>query len=138
MSKSELLELLNQDLQSEFRSIVQYVQHVNTIKGAKYQNVIDEMQKHLSQELEHALVLANQIDFLGGKPTTSVADFPTRSDPKEALQQDLDLEEQQLDSYRTRVEQANEMGLPDLAEALAPLLKQTQDHVHDLRSALAV
>ena len=95
------------------------------------------MRSHLSEELEHALVLANQIDFLGGVPSTAVSDFEPESEPKEALIQDLKLEEVQLRRYRERVDQATELGLPDTAEALAPLLKQTQDHVHDLRSALA-
>jgi bacterioferritin len=39
-------------------------------------------------------------------------------------------------AYRERFEQAEELGLPDVAEALRPLLEQTQDHVRDLRGAL--
>jgi bacterioferritin len=136
MSKVEFLELLNGDLESEYRSIVQYIQHVNSIKGAEYQSIIEELRKHLSQELEHALVLAEQIDFLGGTPSTDVATCPATTDPAKALKQDLNLESKQLERYRQRVEQANELGLPDTAEALAPLLMQTQDHVKDLRSAL--
>jgi bacterioferritin len=125
MKKQEFMNLLNEDLESEYRSIIQYIQ-----------NVIDEMREHLGQELEHALVLARQIDFLGGTPSTHVADFPQIAEPEKALQQDLDLEEKQLQRYRARVEQANELGLPDTAEALSPLLRQTQDHVHELRSAI--
>ena len=136
MDKQELIKLLNEDLESEYRSIVQYIQHVNSIRGAEYQNVVDEMRTHLAQELDHALVLAKQISFLGGTPSTHVADFSAIEDPESALEQDLRLEEGQLARYRKRVEQANELGLPDLAEALSPLLKETQDHVHDLRSAL--
>jgi bacterioferritin len=136
MNKEKFVQLLNEDLESEYRSIVQYIQHVNSIKGAEYQTVINEMRAHLDQELEHALVLAAQIDFLGELPSTTVADIQSTSDPTVALKQDLTLEERQLDRYRERVEQANELGLPDIAEALGPLLAQTQDHVHDLRSAL--
>lgn len=136
MSKIEFLELLNGDLESEYRSIIQYIQHVNSIKGAEYQGIVEELRKHLSQELEHALVLAEQIDFLGGTPSTEVATCPATTDPAKALKQDLNLESEQLERYRKRVEQANELGLPDTAEALAPLLMQTQDHVKDLRSAL--
>jgi bacterioferritin len=94
------------------------------------------MARHLDQELEHAKTLAGQIDFLGGTPTLQVpaiADFP---DGASALKADLDLEESQLQRYRDRVAQATELGLPDVAEALRPLLSQTQDHVVDLRDAL--
>jgi bacterioferritin len=137
MNRQKFLKLLNEDLESEYRSIIQYIQHVNSISGAKYQNVIDEMRTHLNQELDHALVLAKQIDFLGGTPSTSVADFAPIEEAEDALKEDLNLEERQLSRYRQRVEQANELGLPDLAEALAPLLKETQDHVHELRTALS-
>jgi bacterioferritin len=53
-----------------------------------------------------------------------------------ALRADLELEERQLERYRTRVAQANDGGLPDVAEALRPLLTQTQEHVRDLKAAL--
>jgi hypothetical protein len=32
--------------------------------------------------------------------------------------------------------EANELGLADVAEALRPLLEQTQEHVRDLQTAL--
>ena len=56
--------------------------------------------------------------------------------PALALTADLELEEGQLDRYRERVEQAGELSLPDVAETLAPLLEQTQEHARDLRAAL--
>ena len=49
---------------------------------------------------------------------------------------DLELEERQLDRYRERTAQAEELSLPDVAESLAPLLEQTQEHARDLRAAL--
>lgn len=136
MDKSELIDALNEDLGTEFQSIVQYTQHSATIKGAKYGAIVEELAKHLAQELEHAKVLANQIDFLGGTPTVAVPHIESVSDGEAALAQDLALEEKQLQRYRDRYTEANELGLPDVAEALRPLLEQTQDHVGDLRDAL--
>jgi len=43
---------------------------------------------------------------------------------------------QEKPALRERFEQAQDIGLPDVAEALRPVLEQTQDHVRDLRSAL--
>jgi bacterioferritin len=48
----------------------------------------------------------------------------------------LKLEEEQLNRYRERFAQANELGLADVAEALRPLLEQTQEHVRDLQAVL--
>ena len=136
MDNQKLIELMNEDLGTEFRSIVQYVQHVATVKGPEYQSIIEELRAHLSQELEHALVLSEQVDFLGGVPSVEVPEVPTETDSRRALELDLQLETDQLERYRERVEQATEMGLADVAEALRPLLQQTQDHVRDLRTAL--
>jgi bacterioferritin len=136
MDKEKLVELLNGDLELEFRSIVQYTQHLATVKGVEFQPVAEMIRPHLGQELDHATVLAVQIDFLGGVPTTHVPEVPDEIDPERAIAADLELEERQLARYRERFEQAEEIGLPDVAEALRPLLEQTQDHVRELRGAL--
>lgn len=136
MDKLEFVDLLNEDLSTEYQSIVQYTQHIATIKGAQYQALIEELRKHVSQELTHAMTLADQVDFLGGVPTVAVPQLTSEPDEDAALRQDLDLETAQLQRYRDRVAQAEELGLPDVAEALKPLLTQTQDHVMDLRTAL--
>lgn len=138
MDRDKLVELLNEDLQTEYQSIVQYIQHTATIKGAEYMSTAEELRTHLGQELEHALMLAEQVDFLGGTPTVEVPPISSVADSRQALELDLELEARQLERYRERVEQTVEMGLPDVAEALRPLLQQTQDHVRDLQSALGL
>ncbi len=67
---------------------------------------------------------------------TRVPDVPEWTNSKEALRADLRLEEGQVGRYRERFAQANELGLADVAEALRPLLEQTQEHVRDLQGAL--
>lgn len=138
MDREKLVELLNEDLQTEYQSIVQYVQHTATIKGPEYISTAEELRAHLGQELEHALTLAEQVDFLEGTPTTEVPPITSVADSRRALELDLELETRQLERYRERVEQTVEMGLPDVAEALRPLLQQTQDHVRDLQAALGL
>ena len=136
MDRRQLTDLMNEDLGTEYRSIIQYTQHIATLKGLEVQSLLGELRQHLTQELNHALVLAEQIDFLGGVPTVEVPAVPSARDTQHALQLDLELEEQQLNRYRQRIGQAQELSLPDVAEALRPLLEQTQEHVRDLRSAL--
>lgn len=136
VDQEQFVELLNVDLQTEFQSVVQYTQHTATITGAEYLSVVDELKLHLAQELQHAQILAEQVAFLGGVPTTVVAPVPGWSDSRAALEDDLRLEDNQLTRYRERFAQANELGLADVAEALRPLLEQTQEHVRDLQSAL--
>lgn len=138
MDRNKFIDLLNEDLTTEYRSIIQYTLHVSTLKGMEVQSIIPELKKHISQEVEHAMILAEQIDFLGGVPTTQVSPVPSATETKQALQDDLKLEEEQLQRYRQRIEQAEQLSLPDVSEALRPLLSQTQEHVRDLQSALGV
>ena len=133
---SALIEHLNEDLRSEFQSILQYIQHIAMITGPEYTSTVDELKVHITQELAHASVLAEQVAFLGGKPATTVPDIAYFDSSREALEADLRLETEQLERYRVRVQEATDIGLPDVAEALRPLLTQTQEHVRDLQSAL--
>jgi bacterioferritin len=136
MNRSDFIELLNEDLSTEYQSIVQYNLHISTVTGPEYVSTIEELTKHLTQELNHARVLASQVAFLGGMPTTRVREVPATEGSRDALKADLQLEEEQLERYRERFTQANELGLADVGEALRPLLEQTQEHVQDLHMAL--
>ena len=136
MDQEIFIELLNEDLSTEYQSIVQYNLHISTVTGPEFVSTIDELTKHLSQELNHARVLASQVAFLGGEPTTGVRNVPATKDSRGALEADLQLEQEQLERYRERFTQATELGLADVGEALRPLLEQTQEHVQDLLTAL--
>ena len=136
MDNEKFLELLNEDLSSEYQSIVQYNLHISTVTGPEFVSTIDELTKHLTQELNHARVLATQVAFLGGEPTKTVRAVPETTGSRAALEADLELEQEQLGRYRERFAQATELGLADVGEALRPLLEQTQEHVQDLLTAL--
>jgi bacterioferritin len=136
VDQAGFISSLNDDLRTEFQSIVQYVQHTAMVTGPEYVSIVAELKVHLGQELNHAQVLAEQIAFLGGTPATDLPGIPAWAGSKAALEADLHLEEDQLDRYRERSAHAAELGLPDVAEAIRPLLEQTQEHVRDLRAAL--
>jgi bacterioferritin len=136
MERQQLIEHLEGDLALEYQSILQYIAHIASVKGAMYQQIVHEMEAHLEQEVRHALIVARQIDFLGGKPSMRVAEPPQVSTSEDALKADLRLEQTQLERYRERIEEAHALGLPDVAEALAPVLRETQAHARELMAAL--
>lgn len=117
------------------QSIVQCISYTATVTGAEFLSTIDVLKVHLTRELNHAQMLAEQISFHGGTPATDVPSVNTATG-RGALQADLRLEETQLDRYRERFGQALDLGLADVAEVLRPLLEQTQEHVTDLQIAL--
>jgi bacterioferritin len=138
VTQDEFIDALNEDLSSEYQSIVQYNLHIATITGPEYVSTLAELNIHLAQELEHARVLASQVSFLGGTPTTVVPEVADSGTSEGALKADLMLEERQLDHYRKRFAEANDLGLTDVGEALRPILDQTQEHVRDLQVALGL
>jgi bacterioferritin len=136
VDKEKFVALLNEDLGTEYQSIIQYTNHIATISGAEFTSIVTELKAHLVQELSHAQILAEQVSFLGGEPGTTVPPVERNADGRKALQADLRLETEQLERYRERFAQANDLNLADVAESLRPLLEQTQEHVRDLRMAL--
>ena len=67
--KNEIIVGLNEDLAREYKAIIQYVVFSSTLKGAEYGDIAEQLKKHASQELAHALEVSRQIDYLGGDPT---------------------------------------------------------------------
>src|SRR5436309_12413132 len=71
VSRERLIELLNEDLAREYQAIIAYVVYSQTLKGAAYMNIAAELELHAKEELDHALIIAKQIDYLGGKLATT-------------------------------------------------------------------
>ncbi|MFQ6050966.1 MAG: bacterioferritin [Candidatus Hydrothermarchaeota archaeon] len=136
INKEKLVELLNDDLSWEYTALVQYVQHSGVMTGAEYGDIVKEIKIHATEELQHALILVDQIDYLGGTPTAKVYLAKTSRDPREMLQQDLDGEEDAIRRYRERIEQAEELKEFALAQKLREILTMEQEHAMDLKFAL--
>jgi bacterioferritin len=138
VSRQKLIELLNEDLAREYQAIIAYVVYSQILKGAAYMNIAGELEKHAAQELEHALIIAKQIDYLGGTPTVQPKSVKLSEDPKELLRFDLDNEIETVRNYRERVKQCEALGEYAIAEHLRRLLVQEQDHEIDLATALGI
>jgi bacterioferritin len=136
ITKEDLLKLLNLDLSKEYTAIVQYTQHTGVITGAAYGDVKKELTVHANEELQHALTLADQIDYLGGIPTVDVVPAKISQDNIEMLEQDLEGENDAIARYIQRIEQAEELKLLALAQKLREILIVEQEHAMDLEQAL--
>src|SRR5258705_6446788 len=91
-TRKQLIDNLNEDLSREYQAVIAYVVYSQTLKGAQYMSIAAELEKHAKQELEHALVIAKQIDYLGGMPTVTPAAVKTSEDAEEMLRFDLENE----------------------------------------------
>ena len=136
ISREKLAALLNEDLSREYQAIIAYVVYSQVLKGAEYMNIADQLATHAQQELNHALTISRQIDYLGSMPTVSPKPVKTSDDAKEMLQFDLENENETIVNYRERVRQCEALGEFAMAEKIREILVEEQDHQIDLATAL--
>ena len=101
-------------------------------------NIADQLAIHAKQELDHALIISRQIDYLGKMPTVKPQPVRTSEDPKEMLRFDLESENETIRNYRDRVRQCEALGEYAMAEQIRQILVNEQDHQIDLATALGV
>ena len=136
ITRDKLAELLNEDLSREYQAVIAYVVYSQVLKGAEYMNIADQLALHAKQELDHALTLSRQIDYLGKMPTVTPKPVKTSDDAKQMLRFDLDNENETIRNYRERVRQCEALGEFAMAEQIRQILVQEQDHQIDLATAL--
>lgn len=136
ITREHLAELLNEDLSREYQAIIGYVVYSQVLKGAAYMNIADQLQIHAKQELDHALIISRQIDYLGKMPSVTPKQVKTSDDPKQMLRFDLENENETIRNYRERVRQCEELGEFAMAEQIRQILVNEQDHQIDLATAL--
>ena len=138
VTRRELIELLNDDLSREYQAIIAYVVYSQVLKGAAYMNIADQLVEHAKQELQHAITIARQIDYLGGTPTVQPKSVQVSDNNDQMLRADLDNENETIRNYRDRVRQCEALGEYAMAEQIREVLINEQDHQIDLATALGI
>ena len=138
ISREKLIELLNEDLAREYQAIIGYVVYSQVLKGAQYMNIAAELEVHAGEELQHALLIAKQIDYLGGMPIATAKPVKTSEKAEDMLRFDLDNENETIRNYRERVRQCEALGEFAIGEHIREILKDEQDHQIALATALGV
>lgn len=138
VSRERMIELLNEDLSREYQAIIAYTVYSQTIKGAAFNNIAAELEAHASEELGHAILIARQIDYLNGTPTSIPKEVKISNKAEDMLKFDLENEKQTILNYRQRIRQADAIGEFALGEVLRKIIEQEQDHLLDLADALGI
>jgi bacterioferritin len=138
ITREKMIELLNEDLSREYQAVIAYTVYSQTMKGAAYNKIAAELELHAAEELSHALLIANQIDYLNGTPNTTPKPVKMSDKAEDMLRFDLDNEKETLINYRERIRQADAMGEYALGEVLRKIIAQEQDHLQDLADALGI
>ena len=124
------------NLAREYQAIIAYVVYSQVLRGAEYMSIAAQLEEHAHQELQHALTLSRQIDYLGKMPTVTPKPVKTSDKARDMLRFDLDNENETIINYQDRVRQCEALGEFALAEQIREILVQEQDHQIDLATAL--
>src|SRR3954451_24765777 len=135
-TREALIKALNEDLSREYQAIIAYVVYSQALKGAQYMAIADELERHAGEELQHALTVAEHIDYLGGMPNATALPVKLSEKATDMLRADLDNENDTVRNYRERVKQCEALGEYGIAEDIREILRQEQEHQSDLADAL--
>ena len=136
VTRDQLANLLNEDLSREYQAIIAYVVYSQVLKGAEYMNIAAQLEEHAHQELQHALTISRQIDYLGKMPSVTPKPVKTSDKARDMLRFDLDNENVTIVNYQERIRQCEALGEFAMAEQIREILVQEQDHQIDLATAL--
>ncbi len=136
VTRAQLIDKLNEDLSREYQAIIAYVVYSQALKGAQYMSIATELEKHAAEELQHALIISKHIDYLGGMPTNTPQPVKLTKRAKEMLRADLKNESDTIRAYRERLGQCESLGEFAIAEDIREILRQEQEHLIDLATAL--
>ncbi|MBI1992691.1 MAG: hypothetical protein HYS71_05615, partial [Candidatus Omnitrophica bacterium] len=99
LDTAKLIKLMNEGLEMEHASHIQYVTQAAITTGPYAEGLIARFEEIASDEAEHAKILRARIAALGGTPTTKVGEIQIHQDSLKAVKINLKYERQTVDFY---------------------------------------
>lgn len=134
-----MVDLLNMDLQNEYKHMLFYLHCGNTLRGTERLYLGKMFYEHAAGEMEHVQQFAHKIRGLGGDPVSGLSSnaFPTGvMDAGQMLRAALDMEEHVVNNYVVRRKQAEELGDTPLVLFLEDQIEDSQHDIDELRQLL--
>jgi bacterioferritin len=132
-----LLNGLNEDLRGEFQAIIMYRLYASLVQGPWRQELRAFFANEIPEELGHAQILADKIAAMGGTPATEPAPVKVVKEAKAMLETALAAEEETIERYVRRREEATAAGEHGLAVNFDNIIADETNHRDELRQILA-
>lgn len=137
------VEILNEALATEIVCVLRYKYHAITAEGLNSESVKSEFAEHAREELEHADMLAERINQLGGKPNLNPEGLATRAtsqyvegkDLVDMIQENLIAERIAIESYRDMVRFFQNHD-PTTRRMLETILEKEEEHANEMHDLL--
>ena len=131
LDTKKLIALMNEGLEMEYASYIQYVTQAAITKGPYAEALMARFEEIASDEAEHAKILRGRIVALGGTPTWKVGEIQVNPDSLKAIQINLKYERDTVKFYQTLLNQIPHDEVI-LYEAIEHILQDSQEHVEEL------
>ena len=131
LDKAKVLHLMNEGLEMEYASHIQYVTQAAITTGPYAEGLIARFEEIASDEAEHAKILRSRIAALGGTPTTKVGEIQIHKDSLQAVKVNLKYERETVEFYRKLINLISHDEVI-LYEAIEHILQDSQEHVEEL------
>jgi bacterioferritin len=144
----EVCERLNRLRSTEIVSYLQYKQHGYMAVSLMGPSVAAEFVEHAGEEIEHADMLAERIQQLGGVPLFDPGEIAAYAERmmgvnaeqgptlKEMVREDLDLERTQVRAYTSLIRKIGDRDIVT-RRLLEDILIATENHASEMRDLLA-
>ena len=137
VTHAELIDLLNQDLSREYQAIIACVVYSQVLKGAEFMHIAGELEKHVVRELNHALILGEQIDYLAGMLVDESSALSTSKKAIEMLRLERDNEAEIIRNYSERILQCEDLAEYAICEQIRGIQIDKQIHQASLTTVLS-
>lgn len=142
---NKTIEILNEALATEIVCVLRYMHHYFMATGVHASSARDEFKEHADAEREHADMLAERIQQLGGKPDfnpkslleRSASQYVEGEDLADMIREDLIAERIVIEIYQQMVRHFGDDD-PTTRVILEQLLKDEEEHASDLTDLLYI
>ena len=137
------IKLLNDALATEIVCVLRYKFHAIAAQGIHSESVKAEFAAHARDEEEHADMIGERINQLGGKPDLDPAGLLTRSatqyveghDLRSMIEEDLVAERIAIETYRAMIRYFASHD-PTTRQMLETILAKEEEHANDMHDLL--
>lgn len=138
MDKAKIIEALNKDRADELAAIIQYMGHHYMAEGMESPAVIEMFKSTAIDEMKHAEMLGERINYLGGEPTTLPSHIKRGGDLRKMIQDDLDSENMAIAQYKEHIKLCAEEGDPTSRLMLEGILSDEEGHADNWETTLGI
>ena len=113
MNLEEMIRLMNQDLMNEWMHMRFYLHHASRVVGLHCHEYKEILLDEAKSEMGHVTEFSDAIVGLGGEPTSQSNEFPRFTDPGDIMRHAVRIEEEVVQNYAARIEQAKGLAGAD-------------------------